>query len=734
MSFPSVFTKLSILLAYLNHVKGTRSYTQPSSYDDNTLTISDDYMYSISYDTYRTDCHRFVSQPPTISDTLMDHALNASISRTDRYIALDIVASGNTPKPKQFKQMDRNNYYFESVTRYVQQTACTSKKTTTIDLSTLQIEKFRKYMKEDVTKVACEAGHIKYPKCSGSNKYRSFDGTCNNLERPLDGRALDCMLRLLPPDYKDGISKFRTSVDGSPLPNARVLSTHLLGDDNRRPFSPEFSDFHSFLGEFVISDNGMTANHDTGIGKLASCDHENTQRVNHPQCAGIPIPQNDTMHRLYPNQTCIPFTRTIPCARCRLGPRMVSSSVTAAQDLNSVYGVSTEMSNARRTMVGGRLKSQIIKGHEIFAVERFNTTGRFRCFEGECELSPFDGRNTQLPTGQMFALLFHRNHNWHARRIAKMKPDWHNEQIFQEARRWNVAEYQHCIFNEYVKTIIGSALMGKFKIQPKPVGQFSTYKPDIALKTVVEFQSTAGRSGHVTLDEDINITDPKTGKKSKVNFLDAAKTENIFYEGQVDGVFLAQISRPSFETTPSVPFKTFLFNQPGRTFGLDLGALDIHRQRDHGIPGYIYYLKYCHNVAVQRWDDLKQFIDPGNIAKLKKYYKYVEDIDLYIAGPFERKLSDDLVGPTFGCIIATQFHNVKYGDRFFYEHGNQVGSFSIKQLNEIKRKTSLASILCKTTKLGRVSRDPLRLLSKTNPLVDCSQFDYIDYQLNVGSK
>lgn len=463
---------------------------------------------------------------------------------------------------------------------------------------------------------------------------------------------------------------------------------------------------------------------------VESCDHENIQRIYHPQYAGIPVPPNDSIHQLYPNQTCIPFTRTIPCARCRLGPRIMSNAATAAQDMNTVYGVSVEMSNARRTMVGGCLKSQTLKGDEIYAVERFNESGRFRCFEGKCEVSPFDGRNVLLPTGQMFALLFHRNHNWHARRLAKIKPDWSDEQIFQEARSWNIAEYQHCIYNEYLKTLIGSKLSDRFKIQPRPVGQFSAYKSDAELKTVHEFQTTAGRNGHTTLNEDINIIDLQTGKESKVNFKDAAKAENLFYEGQVDGVFLALISRASFETTPSVPFKQFLYNLPDNTYGLDLGAIDTQRQRDHGIPGYIHYLRYCHNVTVHRWSNLKRFVARHDIKKLKKFYKFVEDIDLYIAGRYERKQSDALVGPTFGCIIATQFHNVKYGDRFFYEHGNQIGSFSIEQLDEIKTKANLASILCKNTKLKKVSRDPLRLLSKTNPFVDCSQFEYIDYKLD----
>lgn len=497
-----------------------------------------------------------------------------------------------------------------------------------------------------------------------------------------------------------------------------------------RPLSTRYTEFQSFFGEFVATDNGISPNQENGKGViLQSCDHQNIQRVDHPNCAGIQIPPDDVIHKTFPDEKCMPFARTIPCARCRLGPRMISNVVTAAHDLNSVYGVSTEMSNARRTMVGGRLQSQMIMGEETFAVDRYNNSGRYRCFEGKCENSPIDGRNAQFITGHVLALLFHRNHNRHARKLEKILPKWTDEQIFQEARRWNIAEYQHCLCNEYLKTLIGFGLSQKFGILPRPLGQFTTYKRDMALRTIIEFQSTAGRIGHASLSEEVNMEDPKTGKKSKINIRYAAQTESIFYEGRVDEMFVAQMSRPAFEITPSIPFKTFLLDLPGRTFGIDLGSFDIQRQRDHGIPGYIHYIKYCHNVDVRSWNDLRRFIDTQNIEKLKKYYKNVEDVDLYVGGHYERKVENALVGPTFGTIIGIQFHNIKYGDRFFYEHGNQVGSFKVHQLNEIKMKTSFASFLCKNTKLKKVLFDPLRLESATNPFVKCSEFHDIDYKL-----
>lgn len=474
----------------------------------------------------------------------------------------------------------------------------------------------------------------------------------------------------------------------------------------------------------------MTLSHSTGmLTQLPCCDHDDQIRIDHPHCSPIPIPPNDSLRQRYAYQNCMQFERTLPCARCNLGPRNLASSSTSAQDLHSVYGTSLSMVNARRTMVGGLLKSQIVNGHELYAVERFNSSGRFRCFESRCEISPQDGRHLHLPTGLAFALLFHRNHNRHARQLAKSRPDWSDEKLFQEARKWNIAEYQHSIYNEYLATLIGADLANYFQILPKPPGYFSTYKPDKPLKTIMEFQTTAGRHGHSSLTEDIFIRDRITESEFKINFLQSELVESIFYDGHVDGMFLAQMSRQAYETTPSIPFKTFLYNFPGRTFGLDLAALDIQRQRDHGISSYVRYLKYCHNVDVQCWEDLVQFIDLDNIEKLKKYYKYVEDVELYVGGQYERKISDALVGPTFAAIIGTQFHNSKYADRFFYEHGNQAGSFKIQQLNEIKLKTSLASILCKNTDLDRVLPEPLRLQSINNQFVACSIFRDLDYKL-----
>ena len=67
--------------------------------------------------------------------------------------------------------------------------------------------------------------------------------------------------------------------------------------------------------------------------------------------------------------------------------------------------------------------------------------------------------------------------------------------------------------------------------------------------------------------------------------------------------------------------------------------------------------------------------------------------DLWSAGITEIPRPGSLVGPTFACVMGRSFHNLKFGDRFWYESGGFPSSFSLEQLQEI-RKVKLSRILC----------------------------------------
>lgn len=65
------------------------------------------------------------------------------------------------------------------------------------------------------------------------------------------------------------------------------------------------------------------------------------------------------------------------------------------------------------------------------------------------------------------------------------------------------------------------------------------------------------------------------------------------------------------------------------------------------------------------------------ISKLSSIFDRVTDVDLYIGGVLEHRAPGSLLGPTFQCIVGEQFKRWRNGDKYYYEFGNQPGSFTL---------------------------------------------------------
>jgi hypothetical protein len=90
--------------------------------------------------------------------------------------------------------------------------------------------------------------------CDRNSRYRSIDGTCNNLQNPYWGASFTVFDRLAPALYEDGWNEPRGAgkkLQGSRLPNARIVSLSVHPDyvqpDNRMTnMVPQF-------GQFLVS-------------------------------------------------------------------------------------------------------------------------------------------------------------------------------------------------------------------------------------------------------------------------------------------------------------------------------------------------------------------------------------------------------------------------------------------------------------------------------------------------
>ena len=113
---------------------------------------------------------------------------------------------------------------------------------------------------------------------------------------------------------------------------------------------------------------------------------------------------------------------------------------------------------------------------------------------------------------------------------------------------------------------------------------------------------------------------------------------------------------------------------------IDLAATNINRGRDHGYPSYTKFRELCGFPSVSSFADLNTTMHSVNIAKLQSIYANVNDIDLWVGGLAEGpvivngrldntfRARGSAVGATFTCLLAKQFIDLKYGDRFFYDN------------------------------------------------------------------
>ena len=104
-------------------------------------------------------------------------------------------------------------------------------------------------------------------------------------------------------------------------------------------------------------------------------------------------------------------------------------------------------------------------------------------------------------------------------------------------------------------------------------------------------------------------------------------------------------------------------------------------------------MRLCFNEKINNFEQLDGYMPRQQRLKLQSMYNHVQDIDLFTGGISEFSMPDGHVGPTFACVIGKQLADLKFGDRFYFEHGGESGSFTPAQLNSI-RQTTLGKVIC----------------------------------------
>ncbi|KAJ8880391.1 hypothetical protein PR048_016860 [Dryococelus australis] len=335
-------------------------------------------------------------------------------------------------------------------------------------------------------------------------------------------------------------------------------------------------------------------------------------------------------------------------------------------------------------------------------------------------------------------LLWARQHNQLARRLAAINPSWNDERLFQEARKILSAQMQHITYNEFLPTLLGNDLMTKLRMSPEPVGYFTGYNSSVDPSIANNFATAAFRFAHTLLPGLMKILGNDTKSQAYVELHKMLFNPfSLYVPGQLDSTLRGAMSTMVQKFNPHFTNEVASFPPPevhlGWGFealalvivdghvclcpqitehlferatagtvpfpcGLDLVSLNIQRGRDHGLPSYPSWRQHCGFPRPSTFKDLQGIMDPDSVDHITTIYRKdsvdaivcsargygldydtrrsVEDVDLYTGALSEYPIEGGVLGPTITCLITDQFVRLKFGDRHWYETSQQPQGFT----------------------------------------------------------
>ena len=235
-----------------------------------------------------------------------------------------------------------------------------------------------------------------------------------------------------------------------------------------------------------------------------------------------------------------------------------------------------------------------------------------------------------------------------------VNPSWNDEILFQETRRIVNAIYQHIIYNEYLPNLIGTNLMQIFGLNPLSNGYQSNYNSQLYPGLFNEFGAAAFRL-HPIVHNLVQKADVNLRSVSLFRLQNALWNQTDTFldvDSNLRGTLLLTTYPLNLQLAESLnEHLDENLVKPVDNFSgkpRSLGALNIQRGREHGIPSYNTYRSLCGLSKANTFDDLTN-VPAVNLQVLKANYANVNDIDLFIGGTSEQTVSGGVVGATFAC-------------------------------------------------------------------------------------
>jgi hypothetical protein len=625
---------------------------------------------------------------------------------------------------------------------------------------------------------------------------QSLDGSGNNVNNPTWGKVGEIYPRVGPARYADGRSQ---PVAG---PNSRAVSNRIIQDVGQNIFSEHrVTQWGWTWGQFLDHTFGLV---DDGT-----------------QAANIPFNAADPFEKFQDTLGVVPFTRSEPHAGTGVtNARQQTNTVSSYLDAWAVYGGTNARldwlrqgtvdgnptnNSALLLLPNGMLPRRDARGNAATAPEM--------AADGRLLAHPEQGRVAgDVRANENIALtathtLFAREHN----RIVNLLPSTlTQEEKFQIARRIVIAEQQYITYNEFLPAMGVNLPM------------YTGYKSSVNASLTDEF-ATVGYRAHSQIHGEFEIeVDAGTYTQAELDALEAAGVEVTVDAGEVIlgvslnlaffnptlldmlklGPMLKGIGgEPQYNNDEQIDnhLRSVLFQVPvsGNPDCLsdpslpscfngvvDLGAIDIERGRDHGMPSYnqlrqAYGLPAKTSFASITGESSESFpsgtsaTNPNSLdftqlfdingnpvplgsedsafmtrgvrraplaARLKAVYGSVDNVDAFAGMISEKHLPGSEFGELQQAIWLKQFLALRDGDRFFY--GNDPGLSLIKAQYGIDFRHTLADVIATNTNTPKSDlNDNVFLVADDDiPAATCAvSYQLFDqwtgeYQINLNIK
>uniref|UniRef100_A0A671WWH9 Eosinophil peroxidase n=1 Tax=Sparus aurata TaxID=8175 RepID=A0A671WWH9_SPAAU len=578
---------------------------------------------------------------------------------------------------------------------------------------------------ENLLQVTGCSAELQRPSCRSdclSERYRSFTGECNNRKHPRWGAANIPYSRWLPPEYEDSWGTPRGwdpehTYHNATLPPVRVEQQHSLILCPVSCWSPNTLSWGQWIDHDVVQtpQSPSTAAFRTGADCTHTCSRDTP-------CFPIQIPLSDPRNGI---QSCMPFFRSAPsCVAGVLSHRRREqlNAITSFVDASMVYGSSASLASALRNL-SSPLGSMAINSqhsdqelaHMPFLPRlqahldpcgpRNSTTSRAsdRSKRQENTTSCFQAGDSRANEHLgMIALhtLFLREHNRLVKELQRLNPHWSPDTLYQEARKIMGAIHQILTWEHYLPRVIGEGAMSHL------MPPYKGYDPEQDSTIANVFATAAFRFAHVTVQPVVSrlgpgyATNPQHPPLPLHHSLFASW--RVVQEGGIDPVLRGLLLSPAKLQTPGQmmveELRERLFQAQGG-MPLDLGALNLQRGRDHGLPGYGSWRRFCSLSVPNTTSELAEILSNFTLAhKFQLLYGTPHNIDVWVGAISEPALPGGRVGPLLSCLLARQFRALRDGDRFWWEREGVFTSLQRRHLHGI----SLSRIICDNSHITHV--------------------------------